>query len=335
MSRMVRVTDMTARILITGAGGFVGPWLLRSLQAGRFSESRVLCWSGKAMDCPTESIDILSHPEVARSVKDFCPTHVVHLAARSHVPSSFANPERTWAVNVMGTLNLIEAVRKYAPEAGLIFAGSSEVYGRTFQKICPVDESSPLDPLNPYAASKAAADIMAGQYATSGMRIVRVRPFNHIGPGQTEDFVASAFAAQVARIEAGLQEPVLRVGNLDARRDFLDVRDVVRCYMLILESLTDLAPGTIMNVCSGCPRSIRFLLEHLLSLTTVHIRVETDASRMRPTEIPVAAGSAEIAHRLLGWKPQIAIEETLHMLLQHWRMVVRSGSEEQDGHASA
>ena len=310
---------MDARILITGAGGFVGPWLLRQLKKGPLAEAAVLCWSKKAVSELTEVVDVQNRSDVERSVRNFRPTHVAHLAAQSHVPTSFADPEHTWRVNVMGTLHLFEAIRRYAPDARILFVGSSEVYGRSFQQRLPVAEDALLAPMNPYAASKAAADLMAGQYAVSGLKITRVRPFNHIGPGQSEDFVASAFAAQIARIEAGLQPPILRVGNLNAQRDFLDVMDVVRGYALILEGGAPIPVGTVLNVCSGSTRTIQSLLEQLLSLASVQISVELDPGRMRPTEIPVAAGSSALATHLLGWTPRIPFEQTLLGVLDYWR----------------
>jgi GDP-4-dehydro-6-deoxy-D-mannose reductase len=271
-------------------------------------------------------VDIRLASEVDAAVADFRPTHVVHLAAQSHVPTSFRDPEGTWQVNVMGTLHLLEAVRRYAPEAAVLFVGSSEVYGRSFQIGTPLPETALLQPQNPYAASKAAADLMCGQYAGQGLRTIRLRPFNHIGAGQSEDFVASAFAAQIARIEAGWQEPVLRVGNLDAQRDFLDVDDVVRAYVLAMEKSRDLSPGVVLNLCSGTPRRIRDLLDMLLEETHASIRVETDPARMRPSDTPYAVGSADAAMSYLGWSPSIPLKDTVRALLDDWRRVVRSAT---------
>lgn len=319
---------MDMRILLTGATGFVGPRLLRSLRE-RFAGASILSWTRHAVianNSAERQVDIRSASEVDATVGDFRPTHVVHLAAQSHVPTSFRDPEGTWQVNVMGTLHLLEAVRRHVPEAAVLYVGSSEVYGRSFQIGSPLTETALLQPQNPYAASKAAADIMCGQYAGQGLRTIRMRPFNHIGAGQSEDFVASAFAAQIARIEAGLQEPVLRVGNLDAQRDFLDVEDVVRAYVLALDRPQGLPPGIVLNLCSGTPRRIRDLLDMLLQETHASIKVETDSARMRPSDTPYAVGSAEVAKSCLGWVPRIPLYETVRAVLDDWRRVVRSAA---------
>ena len=317
---------MDMRILLTGATGFVGPRLLRSLR-DRFAGASILSWTRHAViaNSPGErQVDIRSAIEVDETVRDFHPTHVVHLAAQSHVPTSFRDPAGTWEVNVMGTLYLLEAVRKHVPDATVFYVGSSEVYGRSFQLGEPLAETALLQPQNPYAASKAAADLMCGQYAGQGLRTIRLRPFNHIGAGQSEDFVASAFAAQIARIEAGLQEPVLRVGNLEAQRDFLDVEDVVRAYVAAVDRAPNLEPGLVLNLCSGSPRRIRDLLDMLLAQTQAFIRVEAEPARMRPSDTPYAVGSAEAAKAHLGWEPRIPLQETVRALLEDWRQVIRS-----------
>jgi GDP-4-dehydro-6-deoxy-D-mannose reductase len=318
------------RILLTGATGFVGPRLRKALRAGPFKEARFLVWDHRPdaahISSPAHlatNIDIRCAAAVADSIARFRPTRVVHLAAQSHVPTAFAKPELTWQVNVMGTLHLFEALRRHAPAAGVLYVSSSEVYGRSFQRGAPVDETALLQPQNPYAASKAAADIMAGEYAARGLRVVRLRPFNHIGPGQREEFVAAAFAAQVARIEAGLQEPVVRVGNLEARRDFLDVADVVRAYVLALEKIDTLPPGLVLNLCSGTVRRIGDLLDGLLALSACPVRVEPDPARLRPSDTPVAAGSAAAAATYLGWRPEVPFDVTLRTIMDDWRARVR------------
>lgn len=317
---------MSKRILLTGATGFVGPRLKHALQSGSDSPE-ILCWARHSEVAPeglVHRLDICSKHEVMESIKTFAPTHVVHLAAQSHVPTSFKDPEETWRVNVMGTLNLFEALREHTPSAAVLYISSSEVYGHSFRHGVPLDESALLQPRNPYAASKAAADLMAGQYAEFGLRVLRIRPFNHIGPGQSENFVASAFAAQIARIEAGQQAPVLRVGNLDAQRDFLDVEDVVRAYALALDRLPELPAGLVLNLCSGQPRRIRELLDSMLAETSCIIQEEVDHARMRPSDTPFAVGLAQAAHRHLGWSPAIPFQKTIQALLNDWRQKVRT-----------
>lgn len=315
------------RILLTGATGFVGPRLLERLKTGFFAAAEYLVWDYRLDDSGAEArtnIDICSSEAVAASVAAFRPTHVVHLAAQSHVPTSFAKPELTWRINVMGSLNLLEALNRYAPGVGVLYVSTSEVYGRSFQSGKPLDECALLQPQNPYAASKAAADLMCGQYAAQGLKIVRLRPFNHIGSGQREDFVASAFAAQIARIEAGLQHPVIKVGNLDAQRDFLAVDDVVEAYCLALEKISNLPSGQVLNICSGVPRKIDDLLRGLLAQTKMDIKVEIDPARMRPSDTPFAVGHFAAALKYLDWIPKKSFEDTLAAILVEWRNKVRS-----------
>ena len=321
------------KILITGATGFVGSYLVDALNNHpQFAEATLQCWQYGASEKQTNAnalnVDIRNSAAVATSIQNLRPTHVVHLAAQSHVPASFENPRLTWDINVMGTLNLLEAVKKHAPHAGVLYVSSSEVYGKTFQCGHALDETSLLQPQNPYAASKAAADIMAGQYAAQGLRIIRMRPFNHIGPGQRREFVVPAFASQIAQIEAGQQKPILKVGNLEAQRDFLDVRDVVRAYVIALEKIATLPAGLALNICSGVPRPISTLLDGLLDLTKCPIQISHDPERMRPSDTRRAFGDSSAAVRYLGWKPQIPLQQTLREVLNEWRN--RAGREIQD-----
>jgi GDP-4-dehydro-6-deoxy-D-mannose reductase len=198
--------------------------------------------------------------------------------------------------------------------------GSNEEYGRPAKGELPFTEQSPLRPANPYAVSKVTQDLMGLQFHLAyGMHVVRMRPFNHTGPGQSPRFVVPAFASQIARIEAGLQEPVMKVGNLAASRDFSDVRDIVRGYHL---AITRGEPGEVYNLASGQPHSISVLLETLLSLTDAKIRVETDPDRYRPVDVPVVYGSAEKFHQLTGWMPEFSFEQTLEDTLDYWRAEV-------------
>jgi GDP-4-dehydro-6-deoxy-D-mannose reductase len=316
-------TNNTAPIiLITGATGFVGPYLLEALRrSAKLSAAQVVVWGYNQQNHAADpaSVDIRNFDEVEGAVRTLQPDYVIHMAAQSHVPTSFENPHLTWDVNVMGTLNLFEAVKTHVPRAAVLFVSSSEVYGKSFQSGQALDEASLLQPQNPYAASKAAADIMAGQYAAQGMQVIRVRPFNHIGPGQRHEFVVPAFASQIARIEAGQQDPILKVGNLEAQRDFLDVRDVVRAYLLALEQIESLDPGLILNICSGNPKKISELLQGLLNHTDCDIKIEEDPDRMRPSEIPLAAGDSTAVSACLDWQPRIPLDKTLGEILTYWR----------------
>ena len=311
------------RILITGGRGFVGPVLLEALRKSSFQNSTLMGWQfpGEKTSPAADilNIDIRSRQAVFNAIKIMRPTHIVHTAALSHVPTSIMKPELTWETNVMGTLYLLEAIKEHVPDAGIIYISSSEVYGRSFQQGAAVTEETLLQPQNPYATSKAAADLMAGQYAAQGMQIVRLRPFNHIGSGQSEDFVASAFAAQIARVEAGLQTPEIRVGNLQVSRDFLDLHDVVQAYILTLERLFELPAGLVLNICSGIPRKIEDLLSSLLCRSSQAIQILPDPQRMRPSDTPCAIGCAQAAKLYLGWEANCPFEDTLEKLLNGWR----------------
>jgi GDP-4-dehydro-6-deoxy-D-mannose reductase len=314
------------RILLTGATGFVGPCLLEAIRRSeKLSAAEIVVWEYDPEDTSgnnPNNVDIRRSDVVDAAIKALPPDLVVHLAAQSHVPTSFAKPELTWRINVLGTLNLFEALKAHAPDAGVLFIGSSEEYGKSFQCGKPLDETALLQPQNPYAASKAAADIMAGQYAAQGLRVIRMRPFNHIGIGQRSEFVVPAFASQIAKIEAGVQEPILKVGNLEAQRDFLDVRDVVGAYVAALEHMDSLPPGLALNVCSGVARKISEILEGLLSLSDSDIEVTQDLNRMRPSDTPLAVGDASASAEYLEWKPRISLEQTLKEILNEWRAKV-------------
>ncbi|MGC9520046.1 MAG: GDP-mannose 4,6-dehydratase [Desulfuromonadaceae bacterium] len=319
---MPKTNNTAPIILITGATGFVGPYLLQALRrSSKLSAAQVVVWGYNQQNHAADpaSVDIRNFDEIEGAVRILQPDYVIHMAAQSHVPTSFKNPHLTWDVNVMGSLNLFEAVKTHVPRAGILFISSSEVYGKSFQSGQALDEASLLQPQNPYAASKAAADIMAGQYAAQGLQIIRMRPFNHIGPGQRHEFVVPAFASQIARIEAGQQDPILKVGNLEAQRDFLDVRDVVRAYVIALEKIYTLPAGLALNICSGVPRPISTLIQGLLDLSECHIEISQDPERMRPSDTKLAFGDSSAAARYLGWKAQFPLQQTLLDVLNEWR----------------
>jgi GDP-4-dehydro-6-deoxy-D-mannose reductase len=296
------------RILVTGAGGFVGQHLLPAV-GDRLPEATVI----------PSSFDITDPAAIQAGIADIKPDALIHLAAIAAPTQARQDPDAAWRVNVGGTLNLARAVMEQAPGCLLVFASSADAYGASFRRGTPLDETAPLAPLNTYGATKAAADLALGAMAAEGLRCVRVRPFNHTGPGQTDAFVVPAFARQVMAIAAGRQETVLHVGALDPRRDFLDVRDVCAGYAAILAAADRLDPGLILNLASGQPRRIGDILEALLQAAGVQAEIRTDAARLRPTDIPVAAGDASLAHRLLGWAPRIPWERTLADVLADWR----------------
>lgn len=295
------------RILMTGASGFVGGHLLPALRSA-FPNAEI--FSGH--------VDVADRLAVGSAVRRARPDACVHLAAISNVPTAGRDPGNAWQVNLHGTLNLAQALLEHARDCRLLFASSAEIYGRSFTSGVALDETALLAPMNNYAATKAAADLALGAMVNDGLKVVRLRLFNHTGPGQSEAFAVPAFARQIARIEAGLQEPPLKVGGLDSKRDFLDVRDVCGAYAACLGK-PDLPPGTILNIASGVPRRIGDILEALLALSNVKIDVATDAGRLRGSEIASASGDHTLARKALGWEPKIPWQQTLADVLADWR----------------
>ena len=302
------------RILVTGAGGFVGRWAMARLSAALPGAEVLAAGHGVAL-----ALDVTRADEVDGLVRRVRPTAVIHLAGMSSPVKARAETRAAWDVNLFGTMNLAEAVLRHAPEARFINAGSSEIYGGSFNADGgAVDEDTPLAPLNPYATTKAAADLLLGQLAEEGLIVVRFRPFNHTGPGQSTAFALPSFAAQIAAAERGTCEPAIRVGNLDARRDFLDVRDVVEAYLCAITAPV-LPRGAVLNLASGEPRRIGDALDALLAMSRVPIRIERDETLMRASDVPVTRGEAARARALLGWSPTIPWEQTLRDVLDDHR----------------
>jgi GDP-4-dehydro-6-deoxy-D-mannose reductase len=244
------------------------------------------------------------------------PDRIFHLAAQSFVASSWTYPAETFHVNVIGQVHLLEAVRLAEIDPLIHIAGSSEEYGAARPEDMPLKETTPLRPLSPYAVSKVAQELMALQYHHSyGLRAVVTRAFNHTGPRRGDSFVTSNFAKQIAQIERGLQPPIMMVGNLNAQRDWTDVRDTVQGYWLALEKGE---PGQVYNIGSGAPHSIREML-HLLSFSEIPVQLEEDAARLRPSDLEVLQADVSKFRALTGWEPQIPFEETLSDLLDYWR----------------
>lgn len=310
------------RALITGVGGFAGSHLADFLLA--LPDVDVWGCDRNPVHPPylSESVRYITgdlrDPEFVRdTLHRVEPDRVYHLAGQAFVPQSRVDPWGTFESNLRPQLSFLEALSEQDRRVRFLAVSSMEVYGRIEPGELPIDEAQPYRPDSPYGVSKLAQDFMGLQFFLShGLTVVRARPFNHIGPRQSDRFVAAAFASQVARIEAGLQPPVIRVGNLDARRDFTDVRDMARAYYLLLEHGE---PGEAYNIGSGRSRSIRELLDGVLACSRVKVQIEKDPERLRPSDVPDNLCDSSKARARTNWAPEIPFEQTLHDLVDYER----------------
>lgn len=321
---MADATQTYRRILFTGATGFVGHYLAPAIGAA-FPDARrlVLRRHGDAVTregWETIDVDILDSGAIEAAIAAFRPDLVLHLAAQASVGDSAGAAEATWRVNFDGALNLAAACSRHTPKTTLFFVSSSEVYGWSFRDGA-AREDTPLRPVSVYAKSKAAAETMLADVLTPQARLIIVRPFNHTGPLQDERFVLPSFAAQIAAIEADRHNPRLEVGNLDAARDFLDVRDVCAAYLALLRKAPDLPARNVFNVGSGKAHTIRALLDILCALSPRKLEIAVDPKRLRESDIPIAVGASDRLAAATGWAPKFPIEATLRGLLDHWREV--------------
>lgn len=313
------------KILITGIAGFAGSHLAERLS------SRYDVW-GVHIDENLENLagidglnlmncDLLDYDGVVKAFGRVKPAAIVHLAAQSRPALSFENPAETLRNNIFSTLNIFEAAASACPEAVILNIGSGDVYGEVAESDLPVKETAELKPLNPYSVSKVTGDLLGFQYwKTKGLKIVRCRPFNHLGPRQASHFAATAFARQIAECEAGVRaDKVIKVGNLESSRDFLDVRDVTAAYELLMDKGVY---GQAYNICSGKAVKIRWMLDTLLAFSLEKIAVVEDAGKMRPTDSLDVYGDASKL-RALGWEPRHPLVDGLRALLDFWRIKVR------------
>jgi GDP-4-dehydro-6-deoxy-D-mannose reductase len=295
------------RALVTGAGGFVGSHLVRHLEE---QGDEVV-----QLERDVDGIDIVDGDEIGRAIADAAPEAVYHLAGAADVGGSWRAPHETFLANAVGTLNVLEASR-HAGVGRVLAVTSADVYGHVTEAELPLDEDQPLRPVSPYAASKVAADALA-QQAWLGHRfpVIRVRAFNHLGPGQSENFVAPSLAARIARNEreGGDEVPI---GNMTPMRDITDVRDVVRAYRLLV---TDGTPGDAYNVCSGRAVSVEELANALLGMARRPMKLVTDPDLQRPVDIPVLVGDSTRLSKATGWAPTVSLEQTLADVLADWR----------------
>jgi GDP-4-dehydro-6-deoxy-D-mannose reductase len=316
----------SSTVLVTGGSGFAGTYLVEYLR----TRPDLTVWTcdrtganprlGPAAAARHIKIDLLNPADARQMLAEIRPDYVYHLAGQAFVGQSWSDPWGTFEINVRAQLNLLEAALAERLNPRFLSVGSMEEYGRVAPTDLPIREDQALRPDSPYGVSKVAQDVLGLQYFLArGLPIIRVRPFNHIGPRQSRRFVAPAFASQIAAIEEGRQPPVMKVGNLSARRDFTDVRDVVRAYMLALEHGE---PGEVYNIGSGESHSIQALLDRLLALSKIKITVETDTTRLRPADVPDVICDARRLRAATGWQPRFTFDQSLSDLLAFERTQV-------------
>lgn len=315
---------MSKKALITGIAGFAGSHLAELLLSKGY-EVYGLCRPRSKTDniesiktkLHLEDADLLDSHSLYTTIARIKPDYIFHLAAQSFVPTSWVSPSVTLEVNVVGTGNLFEAVRQVNIDPVIQIACSSEEYGLVHPDEIPIKETNPLRPQSPYAVSKIAMDYLGYQYFCSyNMRIVRTRGFNHTGPRRGETFVTSNFAKQIALIEKGKQNPLILVGSLESSRDWSDVRDMVRGYLMAVEMCD---PGDVYNICTGRAIKVGDMLTMLLSFSKVKATIQPDPLRLRPSDVPVLIGDNTKFVSKTGWKPDIAFEKTMEDLLNYWR----------------
>lgn len=315
---------MAKKALITGIAGFVGSHLAELLLSQGFEvyglcrpRSNTYHIEGIINKLHLDDADLLDSHSLYTTLSRIKPDYIFHLAAQSFVPTSWVSPSVTLEVNIVGSANLFEAVRQAGIDPVIQIACSSEEYGLVHEDEVPITETNPLRPLSPYAVSKLAMDYLGYQYHQSyTVRIIRTRGFNHTGPRRGETFAESSFAKQIALIEKGKQEPVVHVGNLDARRDYTDVRDMVKGYILAVEKCD---PGDVYNICTGNAVKIGDMLNMLIALSKVKIEIKQDPARMRPSDVPILLGDNSKFVSKTGWKAEIPFEKTMEDLLNYWR----------------
>ena len=302
-------------VLVTGAGGFAGSHLLEHLAGS----ADLVGWSRSepAQDLVTlarwQRVDLLDRDQVTDALSSIRPSSIFHCAGLPHVAESWVDTAAPFAANVLGTHRLLEAIERLGTRCRVLVTSSAQVYAPSAE---PITEDQTIAPSSPYALSKLAQEQLALRAATGTIEVIVSRPFNHTGPRQKPAFLAPTVARQIAMIERGLLEPVLKVGNLVPSRDVMDVRDAVRAYAAIMKSGT---PGTIYNVASGVGRPVRTIVEALVARSRVPVRIEQDPSRFRPSDVPVFVGSSRRLQQATGWRPEISFEKMIDDLLDYWR----------------
>jgi len=306
------------KLLLTGASGFVGKTIQRLASQPEYRDIF-------ALTAPSARMELRDPASLTASIVETAPDWVIHLAAQSFVPRAFANPRETFDINFGGTLNLLEALKTAGFSGKVLYVGSGDQYGKVAAADLPIAETLALKPRNPYAVSKAAAEMLCYQWSqTEGMDIVAARPFNHIGAGQSENFALSGFARQIIEIRQGRREPVIYVGDLDVTRDFTDVEDVARAYLLLLERGER---GEAYNVCSGREAHLGQLLEEMLALAGVKAEIVKDPARFRVAEQKRVAGDNRKLAAHTGWRQRRSMEQSLTSILDDWERQLNRASE--------
>lgn len=312
------------KALVTGISGFAGSHLAEFLLnkgyevfGSYFDKSTFSNLEGSIDKIRLFQCDIRNYDPLKRILSEVKPDEIYHLAAITFVPNSLKNPKLTFDTNLYGTMNLYEAVKELKIYPKILFVGSADEYGIVKEEDLPINESCPLRPINPYAVSKVSADFLSYFYRKNyNLNITRVRPFNHTGPRQSPEFVCPNFARQIAEIEKGLRKPIMYVGNLEAKRDFIDVRDMVRAYRLALKKGK---AGEVYNISSGRGYIIQDAIDMLLDMAQVKIEVKQDPARMRSSDIPTLVGDNTKFVKLTNWQLQIPFDQTLKEILGYWR----------------
>lgn len=309
------------KALIIGASGFVGPYLVEEIKRSLFCE--IITATSKKKDRldigedKTVQLNILDKEQIAEILSSEKPDYIFHLAAQSSVALSWKDPRSTVDVNIIGAINLINAIQQSGFTPRVLIVGSSEEYGKVRKNDIPIRETTALSPGNVYAVTKACQNMMATIYSRAyGLQLIMTRSFNHIGPGQSPQFVVADFCSQAIKIEKGLQEPVIQVGNLSAKRDFTDVRDVVKAYCRLIQYGK---PGETYNIGSGHAVAVQDILNIILEQTNAEIKVEADPAKLRPVDVPIIEADISKIYKDTGWQPVISLTQTITDTMQYWR----------------
>lgn len=308
------------KAMIIGAGGFVGSYLTQAIHDNLYCDIVATKMSQENLSLPGARVidlNILEKDQIAKVLNEERPDYIFHLAAQSSVALSWKDPGMTVAINIKGALNLLDTIRELDYQPRVLIVGSGEEFGHIKDGTVPINEDAPLDPGNVYAVTKVTQNMMATIYAHAyGLKLIMTRSFNHVGPKQSPQFVVSDFCSQVVKIEKGLQEPIMNVGNLTAKRDFTDVRDVVRAYTLLMQYGK---PGETYNVGLGHAIAIQDILGQILEQTDAKIEVRVDPSKLRPVDVPIIEPDTSKIFRDTGWRPEITLTQTIKDTLDYWR----------------